>query len=55
VSAVARIGDAYFLSIKSRDKSKGFTLFSGETDEGTGVPRVSVNGAEAVGQSTVVN
>lgn len=54
VSGVGRIGEAYFVSIKSRDKSKEFTLFSGETDSDAGVSLVSVDWSEAIGQSTVV-
>jgi hypothetical protein len=54
VGGIARIGDTYFVTIKSRDKSKQFTLFGGETDEATGVSLVDVNWSDALGQSTVV-
>jgi hypothetical protein len=52
VSGVARIGEDYFVSIKSRDLSSEFSLFGAEAVDG--VMLASVNWSDEVGQSTVI-
>jgi hypothetical protein len=54
VSGIARIGDDDFVTIKSRDLAKQFSLFASETDRDTGVSVASVNWSDAVGKSTVI-
>jgi hypothetical protein len=54
VSGIARIGDADFVTIKSRDLSMQFSIFGDETDGKTGVGIASVNWSEAVGKSSVI-
>jgi hypothetical protein len=54
VSGIARIGDDDFVTIKSRDLSKQFSLFANETDRETGVSVASVNWSDTVGKSTVI-
>jgi hypothetical protein len=54
VSGIGRIGDADFVTIKSRDLATQFSIFGGETDGKTGVAIVSVNWSEAVGKSSVI-
>jgi len=54
VSGIARLGDDDFVTIKSRDLAKQFSLFSNETDRETGVSVASVNWSDTVGKSTVI-
>jgi len=52
VTSVARIGDANFATIKSRDLVTQFSLFGDEAVDG--VTLASVNWSDAIGKSTVV-
>jgi hypothetical protein len=52
VSGVARIGDDYYVTIKSRDLSTQFSLFAGHSVGG--VMLASVDWSDHVGKSTVV-
>jgi hypothetical protein len=54
VSGIAQKGDDYFVTIKSRDLSKQFSLFASETDHETGVSVASVNWSDTVGRTTVI-
>ena len=54
VSGIARIGDDDFVTIKSRDLSKQFSLYANETDHETQVSLASVNWSDTVGKSTVI-
>jgi hypothetical protein len=53
VSGVGRSGDNDYVTIKSRDQSKNFSLY-GMNDEFDGVRLASVNWSELVGKTTVV-
>jgi hypothetical protein len=53
VGGIARLGNADFVTIKSRDLSTHFSLFGQEPDLQTGVVLTGVNWSDAVGQSTV--
>ncbi len=52
VSGVARIGDANFVTIKSRDLATQFSLYGDEPVDG--VTLASVNWSDTVGKSTVI-
>jgi len=54
VSGIGRIGDADFVTIKSRDLSAAFSLFAGESKNAGEVALVSVNWSDVVGKSTVI-
>jgi hypothetical protein len=51
VSGIARIGEDNFVTISSRDLSRQFSLFAGESKDG--VTLASVNWSDDVGKSTV--
>jgi hypothetical protein len=53
VTGVGRFGDVEFVSLKSRDLSTAFSLYSGEPDPGTGVMLSTVNWSETIGKTTV--
>ena len=52
ISGVGCIGDQNFATVRSRDLSHQFTLFTGETEEG--VSLVEVNWSDEIGKSTIV-
>jgi hypothetical protein len=54
ISGIGRIGDADFVTIKSRDLSTQFSLIAHEADENTQVSVKSVHWSDVVGKSTVV-
>jgi len=54
VSGIARIGDDNFVTIKARDLSTEFSLFSGDAPRMDGVCVASVNWSDSVGKSTVI-
>lgn len=53
VEGIARIGEADFVTIKSRDLSTQFSLFGHEPDPRSGVVLSGVDWSETVGKSTV--
>jgi hypothetical protein len=54
VSGIARLGDADFVTIKSRDAALQFSLFGREPSREQGVSVASVNWSETIGKSTVI-
>jgi hypothetical protein len=54
VSGIGRIGDADFVSIKSRDLKTAFSLYGREEDHATHVALASVSWSDSVGKSTVI-
>ncbi len=54
VSGIARLGDADFVTIKSRDAALQFSLFGQELNQEHGVSLASVNWSETIGKSTVI-
>lgn len=54
VSGIARLGDADFVTIKSRDAALQFSLFGHEPNTEHGVSVASVNWSETIGKSTVI-
>lgn len=54
VSGIARLGDADFVTIKSRDAALQFSLFGQEANTEHGVSVASVNWSDTLGKSTVI-
>ena len=54
VSGIGRIGDADFVSIKSRDLKTAFNLYGREEDHETHVALASVSWSDSIGKSTVI-
>ncbi len=53
VTGVARIGDTDLVTISSRDKTRRFSVFSGETNPREGIEIISVDWSDTVGGSKV--
>ena len=54
IGGIGRIGDAAFVTVRSRDLSTQFSLFAHEPDAKTQVTLESVEWSDVVGKSTVV-